>query len=37
MLKDHRGTLPFDHLGLIGWAAPAVLHTYGDIYQRLPS
>ena len=36
-LKDHRGTLPVDHLGLVGWGPTNVLDTFRDIYRRLPN
>ncbi len=35
-LKDQRGTLPVDHLGLVGWGPADVSGCFREIYSRLP-
>jgi pimeloyl-ACP methyl ester carboxylesterase len=36
-LKNHRGTLPVDHLGLVGWGPKDVSDTFREIYRNLPA
>jgi len=36
-LKDHRGNLPVDHLGLVGWGPTDVSGYFRQIYAGLPA
>jgi pimeloyl-ACP methyl ester carboxylesterase len=37
ILKNHKATLPVDHLGLVGWTPVDVSNTYRQIYSTISS